>query len=415
MALCVWRGDAQARANIWHATPALVDIGDTFTLTINRKDVIVTATAATVANVIGLFITAITAATDPEWQEVTATNGTTYLILTGPSDGKPVTITGTSTGGTNTVNEITTATGPNWFSNTENWSGGAVPVDADEIDFGSSTVGCYYGLAQGTTTPATIRRPAGGPPIGLPDWTGTYWEYRDKYLALGNAADAQIMTIILGEGEGSGGGRCKIDAADCQVTGIVHATGTSTDEYPAFLFKGTHASNAFTIYKGSVGIAVLSGEVATVLTLTMGYESSQDSDAEVICGKGVTLGTVVKNGGILTLGHETAVVASMTNYAGDATINGTSGVTVLIVRGGTVYYNTTGTLAGAPIVSELGSLDFSRDLRAKTVTNPIEVYGDEATVKDPNKSVTALVLDWNETTRLADIGRHIRITRGAVA
>jgi hypothetical protein len=60
-------------------------------------------------------------------------------------------------------------------------------------------------------------------------------------------------------------------------------------------------------------------------------------------------------------------------------------------------------------------LDFRRDFRSKTVTNPVELYGDAADVQDPYKVVSSLVVDCNETTRMEGLGRNVRITRGTVA
>jgi hypothetical protein len=184
---------------------------------------------------------------------------------------------------------------------------------------------------------------------------------------------------------------------------------------PAVTWKGTHASNAVSITRGSLGIAVIHDEAATVGTLNIGYVDSQDTDAQVIIGKGTTLGTVTKNGGVLTIMEAAAAITSFTQYAGTTHLDGTYGVTALVVRGGTLYYNTTGTLAGNPIVSGAGVLDFSHDPQVKTVTNPIEVYGDEAQVNDPSKVVSSLVIDFNETTRLGNLGRNVRVTRGTPA
>jgi hypothetical protein len=99
----------------------------------------------------------------------------------------------------------------------------------------------------------------------------------------------------------------------------------------------------------------------------------------VICGDTVTLGTITKDGGYLyTGGKSGAVVTVNAQRAGETVFDGTDGITSLTVLGGTFYYNSIGALAGAPTVAGMGVLDFSRDSRTKTVTNPIEVYGDNA-------------------------------------
>ncbi len=97
MATKIWRGDATAVAQVTTAIPvASVTIGDIFALAINGKRVIVTATAATAANVAALFATAIAASDDAEWQEVTATVSTDTLILTAATAGVPFIVTADS-------------------------------------------------------------------------------------------------------------------------------------------------------------------------------------------------------------------------------------------------------------------------------------------------------------------------------
>jgi hypothetical protein len=175
-------------------------------------------------------------------------------------------------------------------------------------------------------------------------------------------------------------------------------------------------SNDVTIYRGSLGIAIFEADSADFATLKIGYTDSRDSDAVVWLGKGCVSRTITKTGGELYMaGRSGTAITSLTQSGGVTTIDGTDGVTALVVSGGTVYYNTSGTLAGNPRVSGTGVLDFSRDLRAKTVTNPIEVYGDAAQVLDPEKVVSSLVVDYNFTTRLSALGDNIRVTRGATA
>src|SRR5438309_682139 len=102
MATLVWRGDAQGRAQITHVTPANVEAGDIFTLTINRKDVSFAATAPTAANVVSGLVAAWNAQAEAEFQEVAASVGTTggattHIVLTGPADGKPFTVSASTT------------------------------------------------------------------------------------------------------------------------------------------------------------------------------------------------------------------------------------------------------------------------------------------------------------------------------
>lgn len=109
MAIKVWRGDAQGVAQVDKVTVENVEIGDIFTLTINRKDVSFTATAATETSVYAGLAAAIAAADIPEFPPTAASvaaagSEAAHLLLTGASDGTPYTISGSTTnGGTSEV------------------------------------------------------------------------------------------------------------------------------------------------------------------------------------------------------------------------------------------------------------------------------------------------------------------------
>lgn len=108
MSLCIWRGDAQGTAQVDKATVAEVEVGDTFTLTVNRKDVSYVATAAAPENVYSGLAAAISAAAIAEFPTATVIpadlNQAAYLQLTGRADGTPYAISGsTSNGGSGSV------------------------------------------------------------------------------------------------------------------------------------------------------------------------------------------------------------------------------------------------------------------------------------------------------------------------
>lgn len=90
--LKLWRGDAQAVAQVTRVVAPIVNIGNKFSLSINRKLITVTATAGTSANVAALFRAAIDANQNPEWREVDATVDGDYLVLTAATAGIPFTI-----------------------------------------------------------------------------------------------------------------------------------------------------------------------------------------------------------------------------------------------------------------------------------------------------------------------------------
>ncbi len=418
-----WRGDAPAIAQVDTLTPANVGIGDTFTATINGKSITVTATAATVANVTGLMTTAWNASAIPEFAEITATDSTTHVTLTADTAGKPFTVTATEADGnasdTQTFTQATTTacSGPNFWNVAANWSTGAVPIAADDvwIDSGASIL---YGLSNSGATLASLNiMQSFTGEIGLPyineDGTIEYTEYRTAYLTL------EATVVNIGAGVGTGSGRIKLNLGSVQTTVNVFNSGNTAETgLGSIIIKGTHASNTLNVTKGDVDVAPFAGEAATLLTVNVGYLNNQTGDSDVYLGAGVTLtnATIKVSGGRLETNSATSGTATITVSGGTVVLN-SGGQLGLAVRGGEVQYNTTGTLGGNPVVSNSGHLDFSRDLRSKAVTNPIEVYGTQARVSDPHKVVSSLVLDMNETAKLENmlIGTNIRLTRGTPA
>ena len=81
------------------------------------------------ANVIGVFA------------ELVASVSSSTVTFTGRNGGVSVSMTaseGAASGGI-TFTNVTAATGKNWFSNQDNWSGNTVPVDGDDIVFDSGS------------------------------------------------------------------------------------------------------------------------------------------------------------------------------------------------------------------------------------------------------------------------------------
>lgn len=101
MTVKIWRGDAPAIAQVTRITPANVEVGDVFTLTINGKSISVTATAATVSSVCTLLAAAIAAVTTtiPEFNEFSVSNQSTSLLLTARTAGVPFVITASASNG----------------------------------------------------------------------------------------------------------------------------------------------------------------------------------------------------------------------------------------------------------------------------------------------------------------------------
>lgn len=449
MATRTWLGNAVNIFDVWTITIANTwAAGDTATITINGNDLVITVgasdTATTdVAQAIyeafnatskldgGVSVGTTDATSNVggqeinEFTELVATLSGSVVTLTARTAGKPIILSvveDTAGDGTSAESNATVATGRNFFDNADNWSAATVPVDGDAIVYDRGNVDCLYNISQAALTPASLTITSGYtgniglPPTNVDNSSKPYAEYRTQALTLCDTGDATNTAVNIGGGEGNGSRRLNLNFNDGQVTGNVYRTGQPIDSAtPPLQIQGTHASNVWQILRGVVGFAILQGQSAVLATLRIGYITNRSTDAQIRCGSGTTLAVIEKDGG--TLEVNSAIGTSLNNAEGETTINGTGEVTGLAVRGGAVRYNTTGTLGGNPIVAGTGLLDFSRDMRSKTVTNPIEVHGDKAKIIDPYKVTGAIVIDMNQTGNLSNLslGDNVRITRGTPA
>lgn len=301
--------------------------------------------------------------------------------------------------------ELQAATSPEHFDEPDNWTLG-LPATAQTLLYTNSTKSCKYGLSQAAITPAAIYFDASYTgEIGLPDYLDGAAVTLTKELTLGTAGGG-TLNVYVGRGEGSGSSRIRLNTGGKQTLLIAQRTGTPAGEPVACQWRGTHASNVVEVYRGTVGVG-LGQESATIATLRCGFISDQEGDATVMLGENVTLTDVDKSGGQL---FALCAMATLVNEAGDATIDGTGAVTTVTVNGGTVWYSSTGTLTTGNCANG-GLLSFDKDLRAKTVTNPINVYGDEADVSDKWGAVASLSVNYNRTTRQPNLGVNYRVAR----
>ena len=283
-------------------------------------------------------------------------------------------------------------------------------VTGDDVYLEHSSVDILYGLSQASVALNLLEVAMSFTgKIGLKLHNGSYYEYRDTFLAIG------ATTLNLGTGTGTGSGRVRINLGTIKSTINGFDSGTPEESgLEAVLLKGTNAYNTANLIRGSYCFAPFASDQAVLQTLRIGYKTNRDNDATVRIREGATLTTLTKVGGDLDLS------------AGFTTGEQTSGTTVfragaagtLTVRGGQFVYSSTGTLTTGK-VADTGWLDFSQDPRPKTVTNPIEIYGDESRFSDPHGVVNSGVysLDLNECQDLSrlDLPPNKRLTLAATA
>lgn len=312
-----------------------------------------------------------------------------------------------------TVSALVTPTGPHHWNDAANWDQNSVPVNGSDVRIENTDSSILYGLGQSAVTLDSLDvRASFTGSIGLSDVNAAgFYEYLDTHLEIGATA------VRIGEGEGTGSSLIRLDTGSAQTDVTVWATGSASSASGyAVEWIGTHASNALTVYKGSVGVAIGAGETAVLSTLDVSFTNSRESDALVYLGDDVTVGTIEKNGGDLIIsGRSETDITLIHATAGVTTLRGVDGVDQLTLEGGSFYYWSTGTLGGNTIVSGDASLIFDGDQRPKTVTNIITIHGDSANVIDTGQvanSAGSLTLHMLGTSRFSDLGTDILISRG---
>lgn len=359
------------------------DAATEYSLTVGVKSVSVIAAGG--ANQTATALAAAWAASgEPELAEVTAEAATDTVTLTADEPGVPFAVTPGVSGGSGTIGSataVTAATGPSFWSEPLNWSGGAAPANGDDVFLELSDDDIKYGLAQSGVTLASLNVLASFTgTVGLPDLNtdgAEYVEYRDLELAIGATA------LTVGEGPGQGSGRLRVNGGSVQSAVTVRRTAPSLDDdAPALRWRGTHASNVVNVFRGSVGVASRSGDAATVATLRVGRVESGPADADVRCGPGCTLTTVSQDGGTLELNSG---CTTLTKTDGVTTLQGGGAYTTITQDRGELYYQSSGTVTTYTGGSD-SVIDFTRDMRARTVTN-CSVY-ERAAVLDEFKTVT---------------------------
>ncbi len=164
----IWRGDAAAVSQVVKITPAQVEVGDLFTITINGKDISYTCAVATIDNVVEGLVAAWNSSSIPEATEITAAavdsdddGDADYLTLTADVPGVPfrvATSTTNSAGGNVTVAETTKGvTGVDERQKVElvgTYSGGTFALSWDPGGGTETTSGIAYNASAGTVQTA---------------------------------------------------------------------------------------------------------------------------------------------------------------------------------------------------------------------------------------------------------------------
>lgn len=390
MANKYWLGHAAAVAQVkTHTVGGVAAAGQVYTCLLNTKTVTYTAGAAdTNITIAAALYAALDETAIEEFTEAgyTYTVGNAFFTSTVTTPGVDVTMTTSANGtGTFVTATVTAATGPEWWTDIDNWSGNSLPATGDAVYLRGTNTSITRGLAQSAVVLALLDIDSTFTgKIGLPDFHSatnggaTYSEYRATHLAIGATA------VNVGRGSGQGSGRMRLDFGTEQATISMYGTGQPEQQGgAAFDWIGTHAANAIIASRGSIGCAQKPGTTAVCASARIGSQGSAVSDVIAVFGDGCTLTDLKMTGGTVDVRNGLAT-CDMT--AGELTVSGTGGVsTSLACNGGLVNYDTSGTLASYK--GGKGSrIDFGRVVIARTVTAAELVAG--AAWNDPAELVT---------------------------
>ena len=248
-----------------------------------------------------------------------------------------------------------------------NWSPSGVPASGDSVYItgpDSDNQDINAGLDQTATGPEGTEIVLANLTI-LDNYLGHIGLAGTSYLQV--SATRCYLNVTSGVFGANGSPRCKIDFGANQTACYITGSCVSTKDrgLEPIRLLGTHASNTLLVTgKATVGVATTNNaEVSTFASVTAGASGGLPT---INLGEGCTLTTVAIGGG--TIRNRGADVTTVSLSGGTYISQGSAVHGTVNVRGGTVFYNSDGTLTTA-VVGGGATLDFSRDARAKTATN----------------------------------------------
>jgi len=315
-----------------------------------------------------------------------------------------------------TITEIQEPTGPNWWSEPENWTLGHVPIDTETIVI-DGAVPIKYGMDATGVNPATLLIMASFTgTIGLPDINeGGYYEYREKALKIGQTNT--LLYIKVGEGEGNGSSFMRIDCLDAYPAVHCILTGAANDATgPALqLTSGTkHASAYVKVEKGFVGLAIRPGELFACSYIITSFVDNVEGDAVITIGAGNDLDTIIMHGGtVASVASGYALDQRRGNFSQSRDSYTLDSVSV---TGGTATFTGPGTINGTTKIAGNGILSLERAIAAVSFANPVLVYGDSSEFADPNRMAiitgqTYMDINYVQTTRYEALGSNVQFRR----
>lgn len=437
----IWASNAQNTAQVETATVTAVAAGGVLTATINGKTISYTCTGAdttTTAAAAWFALLNQVQSTPPEFGEITWTNPSAGVVVaTAGTPGTPFAgMTGglvfSAAGGAAVTQTHTTPnSSESDVANAANWRRNGVvglPQDNDDLVVSDSDVPLLWNLdaLKNVRLNSYTRWQSMTGAIGLPRLNPLgYYEFRPTYFQFSggsgtsssspspspSAGAGSVLNMILGVGAGNGPTRERYNVSGQQTNLTALAAGAAADSY-SICFLGTNQANTLSVVGTSVGLAMVPGEVANLITATV------DGGGLIALGPGCTMtGTFTATGGQALLNGcaPAVVVAQAGSQIVQTTVAANPKLTFPSVTsiGGSRLTWLSGSDITALVLQTSSVLDKSKDLRPMVI-GTLTMDVDTCQVLDPNgvATITNPVLTRNALQSgplVMGVGRTIKI------
>ena len=399
MATVIWLGLQPKTAKVmrWTCNAA----SGTYSLTHNLKKITYTYSSGTAADVVAGLVALAQASAEPEWQELTVSADSSDVVVTGPDDGRPFTVTASVTGSaTMTAGTTINPTSPNDVGDNANYS--ATLANSDTLVIPAGSADMLYNLEdKASLTGLTVVRQAGGPKIGLADWRDVnYREYRPTRFKV----KAATLAIGTSNQDAAGNVRIYVNAVASAIT--INGDGQAGnvqigDEVVEII--GANSTSSLNVSGSSVAVATITSTTATIPTITA-------ETSTVNLGSGCTLTNI-------ELDDCTSQIAC--DWSGTITTSGTastlavksapSGTGAIVAEQGTVYWDGNGFLNVT--LGANTTLDLSRGAGTVGVGSDT-VKNEGAVINDPGSRIAVpyVVVCNRSGVEGLNVGRHRKVT-----
>ena len=417
MAQKTWQGDASEVAHVWTGEIGTPTNGHTYIITLTDENGkthafthTVSGSPASTAVVATSFVSEWNASAVKEIRQLTATVDATTndkVTLTGAA-GIPYTIAESGTGTWDSDTTVTTGTGPNDYTNPENWLEGSIPGSSDDVDIPAGSSAILYNLDGRTSTNFNSFTVHEG-------YTNAIGGTDGAYLEVDMLANKTIKF------SGTGTARIEVQGASDTITLYVYNTATPAAGQYGLYLKGESFA-AIYVMKGYVAcVFVPYGSDFECDAIHVGYTTDQQNDSTVLIGEGAYL-----------LGGAAGIVVSQ--YGGTVIAEESTGANV--IKNGKFIQNKQGCFAANTEFSGNSICEFNapaggnipkfilddsaqflnlKDPTAKTMGDVIICKADGVTIQDPNGLITwdaSTSIDFagcNMSKTTLDIGRNKKI------